>query len=195
MIYLGLTGSICMGKSTTAKLFFQEGVPVYDADASVHTIYSKGGSAVEPVGGLFPNVVVDGEIDRVKLREVVMKDRDALKRLEEIVHPLVGLEQKKFRERVEKTKAVCAVLDIPLLYENGGERSCDYVVVVTASAKIQKARFLERKGVTENDLESFLAKQVPDSVKRQKADFIINTEFGIGFARDSVKAIVKLMRR
>ncbi len=195
MIYLGLTGSICMGKSTTAKLFLEEGVPVYDADASVHAIYAKGGSAVEPVGAMFPEVIVDGKVDRTKLREIVMNDRTALKRLEQTVHPLVGLEQIKFREHVENSDAVCAVLDIPLLYENNGEKNCDYVIVVSAPAEVQKARFMEREGVTEEDLNGFLAKQLPDAIKREKADFIINTSFGLEYARDNVRAILELMRR
>ena len=195
MIYLGLTGSICMGKSTTAKLFAAEGVPVYDADASVHTIYAKGGSAVGPVGEMFPEVIVDGQVDRAMLRERVMKDRGAMKELEQTVHPLVGKEQLKFRERVEKSNAFCAVLDIPLLYENRGERSCNFVVVVTAPAEIQKTRFLERPGVTEKDLEGFLAKQLPDKLKREKADFIINTSFGIEYAQDCVGSILSLMQR
>lgn len=195
MIYLGLTGSICMGKSTTAKLFVEEGIPVYDADASVHTIYAKGGSAVKPVGDLFPDVIVDGQVDRTKLRDIVMKDRDSLKRLEQTVHPLVGLEQLKFRQQVENSDAYCAVLDIPLLYENKGEKNCDYVIVVSAPAEVQKARFLEREGVTEGDLNGFLSKQVPDSIKREKADFIINTSFGLEYARDNVRAIVNLMHR
>ena len=195
MIYLGLTGSICMGKSTTAKLFLDEGIPVYDADASVHTIYARGGSAVEPVGKMFPEVIIQGAVDRTKLREIVMNDRDSLTRLEQIVHPLVGLEQVKFRKKVENSDAFCAVLDIPLLYENKGEHSCDYVIVVTATPELQKARFLERDGVTEDDLEGFLAKQVPDAVKREKADFLINTSFGVEYARDNVRAIVELMRR
>ena len=195
MIYLGLTGSICMGKSTTAKLFLDEGIPVYDADASVHTIYARGGSAVEPVGEMFPDVIIEGAVDRTKLRDIVMNDRDSLTRLEQIVHPLVGLEQRKFRKQVESSDAFCAVLDIPLLYENKGERSCDYVIVVTATPELQRARFLERDGVTEDDLEGFLAKQVPDAVKREKADFVINTSFGVEYARDNVRAIVELMRR
>lgn len=195
MIYLGLTGSICMGKSTTAKLFVDEGIPVYDADASVHAIYARGGSAVEPVGEMFPDVIIEGAVDRTRLREIVMHDRDSLTRLEQTVHPLVGQEQVKFRKQVESSDAFCAVLDIPLLYENKGERSCDYVIVVTATAKLQKARFLEREGVTEEDLEGFLAKQVPDAVKRRKADFVINTSFGVEYARDNVRAIVRLMRR
>ena len=195
MIYLGLTGSICMGKSTTAKLFVEEGIPVYDADASVHTIYAQGGSAVEPVGALFPEVIVDGKVDRTKLREIVMNDRDSLEKLEQVVHPLVGLEQKKFREQVENSDAVCVVLDIPLLYENSGEKNCDYVIVVSAPAEVQKARFMEREGVTEEDLNGFLAKQLPDAIKREKADFIINTSFGLEYARDNVRAILELMRR
>ncbi|MEL6782369.1 MAG: dephospho-CoA kinase, partial [Pseudomonadota bacterium] len=161
MIYLGLTGSIGMGKSATAAMFREEGIPVYDADAAVHAIYARGGSAVGPVGALFPEVIEDGAVDRAKLRERVLGDADALKQLEAAVHPLVGLEQLKFREQAEASDAPCAVLDVPLLYETGGDTRCDYVVVVSAPQDIQRQRVLERGGMTEAEFEAILAKQTP----------------------------------
>lgn len=195
MIILGLTGSIGMGKSATATLFREEGVPVYDADAAVHSIYAKDGAAVGPVGDAFPGVVVDGAIDRTRLREAVLGDPDALKRLEGIVHPLVGQTQLSFREEALASGAPCAVLDIPLLYETGGDQRCDYVVVVTAPAEVQRARVLERGEMSEADFEAILAKQTPDAEKRARADFIVSTAHGFDFARDQVRAILALMIR
>lgn len=195
MIILGLTGSIGMGKSATAELFREAGVPVYDADASVHEIYAKGGLAVGPVGAAFPGVVIEGAIDRTLLRERVLQDPDALKRLEGIVHPLVGETQRRFRTEAEAAGAACAVLDIPLLYETGGDARCDYVLVVTASAEVQRERVLARPGMTGEAFEAVLKKQVPDADKRARADFILNTGFGFEFARDQVRAILSLMIR
>ncbi|MEL6245417.1 MAG: dephospho-CoA kinase [Pseudomonadota bacterium] len=195
MIYLGLTGSIGMGKSATAAMFREEGIPVYDADAAVHAIYARGGSAVGPVGALFPEVIEDGAVDRSKLRERVLGDADALKQLEAAVHPLVGLEQLKFREQAEASDAPCAVLDVPLLYETGGDTRCDYVVVVSAPQDIQRQRVLERGGMTEAEFEAILAKQTPDAEKRARADFIVSSAHGFDFARDHVRAIIALMIR
>ncbi|MEO0713552.1 MAG: dephospho-CoA kinase [Pseudomonadota bacterium] len=195
MIYLGLTGSIGMGKSATAAMFREEGIPVYDADAAVHAIYARGGSAVGPVGALFPEVIEDGAVDRAKLRERVLGDADALKQLEAAVHPLVGLEQLKFREQAEASDAPCAVLDVPLLYETGGDTRCDYVVVVSAPQDIQRQRVLERGGMTEAEFEAILAKQTPDAEKRARADFIVSSAHGFDFARDHVRAIIALMIR
>jgi len=195
MIYLGLTGSIGMGKSATAAMFREEGIPVYDADAAVHAIYARGGSAVGPVGALFPEVIEDGAVDRSKLRERVLGDADALKQLEAAVHPLVGLEQLKFREQAEASDAPCAVLDVPLLYETGGDTRCDYVVVVSAPQDIQRQRVLERGSMTEAEFEAILAKQTPDAEKRARADFIVSSAHGFDFARDHVRAIIALMIR
>ncbi|MEL6474625.1 MAG: dephospho-CoA kinase [Pseudomonadota bacterium] len=195
MIYLGLTGSIGMGKSATAAMFREEGIPVYDADAAVHAIYARGGSAVGPVGALFPEVIEDGAVDRAKLRERVLGDADALKQLEAAVHPLVGLEQLKFREQAEASDAPCAVLDVPLLYETGGDTRCDYVVVVSAPQDVQRQRVLERDAMTEAEFEAILAKQTPDAEKRARADFIVSSAHGFDFARDHVRAIIALMIR
>ncbi|WP_321487905.1 dephospho-CoA kinase [uncultured Hyphomonas sp.] len=195
MIILGLTGSIGMGKSATATLFRDEGVPVYDADAAVHQLYEKGGAAVDPVEAAFPGVKVEGAIDRTLLRERVLNDAAAMKQLEGIVHPLAGAAQQDFREAARKSGATFAVLDIPLLYETGGSGYCDYVLVVSAPPDVQRKRVLSRPGVTEETFEAILARQVPDAEKRAKADFILSTAHGFEFARDHVRAIVALMNR
>ena len=195
MIVLGLTGSIGMGKSATATLFRDEGVPVYDADAAVHQLYQEGGAAVAPVEAAFPGVQVGGAIDRSLLRERVLNDSVAMKQLEAIVHPLAGQAQQKFREAAREGGAAFVVLDIPLLYETGGTGYCDYVLVVTAPAHVQRERVLSRPGMTEEAFEAILARQVPDAEKRAKADFILSTAHGFEFARDHVRAIVALMNR
>ncbi|MEM0985688.1 MAG: dephospho-CoA kinase [Pseudomonadota bacterium] len=196
MIILGLTGSIGMGKSATAEMFREAGAPVYDADAAVHAIYAPGGSAVAPLESAFPGCLNDeGGIDRAKLRARVVSDPDAMKRLETIVHPLVGLTQMTFRQDALATGAACAVLDIPLLFETGGNQRCDYVCVVTAPADVQRQRVLDRGEMSEADFEAILAKQTPDAEKRARADFIINTNFGFNFAREQVRAIMALMIR
>ncbi|MBO6584374.1 MAG: dephospho-CoA kinase [Hyphomonas sp.] len=195
MIVLGLTGSIGMGKSATADLFREEGVPVYDADAAVHALYAKGGAAVAPVEAAFPGVMVDGAIDRMALRTHVLDDAEAMRKLEGIVHPLAGDAQKQFRDKAREDGARFVVLDIPLLYEAGGYAYCDYVAVVTAPADVQRERVLSRPGMTEETFESILARQMPDADKRAKADFIISTAHGFEFAADCVRAIVSLMNR
>ena len=196
MKILGLTGSIGMGKTATAEMFRDEGVPVYDADAAVHEIYAAGGSAVAPVEVAFPGVVgTDGGIDRAVLRERVLNDPAALKKLESIVHPLVGATQLTFRKTAMESGAPCAVLDIPLLFETGGDARCDYVAVVSAPAEIQRQRVLAREGMTEEAFEAILGKQMPDVEKRARADFVLSTAFGFDFTRDHVRAIIALMIR
>lgn len=195
MIVLGLTGSIGMGKSATADLFRDEGVPVYDADAAVHALYAKGGAAVAPVESAFPGVTKDGAIDRAALRARVLGDSTAMKRLESIVHPLAGAAQQQFRKDAADFGAVFALIDIPLLYETGGDAYCDYVLVVTAPAQIQSERVLSREGMTEDTFSQILARQMPDAEKRARADFILSTAHGFDYARDQVRAIVALMNR
>lgn len=195
MILLGLTGSIGMGKSATAAMFADAGVPVYDADAAVHSIYAEGGLAVEPLGERFPGVVVDGAVSRQRLRDIVMEDPSAMKDLEAIVHPLVGETQVRFRRDSIHAGAALAVLDIPLLYETGGDQRCDYVAVVTAPPEVQRARVLARNEMSESDFEKIVAKQTPDAEKRAKADFVISTAFGFDFARTHVNAIIDLLTR
>lgn len=196
MKILGLTGGIGMGKSATAGLFADDDIPVYDADAAVHALYAADGAAVAPVEDAFPGVIGDdGGIDRAKLRERVVGKPDDLKRLESIVHPLVGGAQFGFLNRAKETGAPCCVLDVPLLFETGGNQRCDHVIVVTASAETQRQRVLDRGTMTEAEFEAILEKQMPDADKRARADFIINTGFGFAFARDQVRAIIALMIR
>ena len=161
MIKLGLTGSIGMGKTATAEMFRELGVPVYDADASVHALYARGGAAVAPLEEAFPGVVIDGAVDRSLLRERVVGDAEAMRKLESIVHPLTGAAQVEFLKQAEADAAAFVVLDVPLLFETGGDKRCDYVAVVTAPAELQRARVLARGSMSEEAFESILAKQTP----------------------------------
>ncbi|MBS7543610.1 dephospho-CoA kinase [Ancylobacter oerskovii] len=189
MFRLGLTGSIGMGKSTTAGLFRELGVPVHDADAAVHAIY--GDEGVAPVEAAFPGVGVDGRIDRVKLGARVLHDAEAMKRLEAIVHPLVRRREQAFLEKARLASAPLAVLDIPLLYETGAEARVDAVAVVSAPTAVQRERVLARPGMTEEKFRAILARQVPDSEKRRRADFVIDTGSGIEATRKEVAALVR----
>jgi dephospho-CoA kinase len=189
MIVLGLTGSAAMGKSATAKMFADEGVPVFDADAAVHALYT--GAAVAPVGAAFPGVVVGGRIDRDSLAANVLNNPDALKKLESIVHPLVRAEQDNFRAEAEQKGAPLVVLDIPLLFETGGDARVDATVVVTAPAEVQRSRLLERPGMTAEKIEGMLARQMSDSEKRRRADFVIDTSRGFDAARAEVRSILR----
>ncbi|MEZ5946062.1 MAG: dephospho-CoA kinase [Hyphomonas sp.] len=195
MIVLGLTGSIGMGKSATATLFRDEGVSVYDADAAVHELYQAGGAAVDPVEAAFPGVKAGDAIDRIRLRERVLNDSAAMEKLESIVHPLAGKAQQDFRLAAKAAGEPFIVVDIPLLFETGGTGYCDFVLVVTAPADVQRERVLSRPGMTVDAFEAILARQVPDAEKRAKADFILSTAHGFEFARDHVRAIVALMNR
>jgi dephospho-CoA kinase len=188
MIILGLTGSIGMGKSTTAKMFAEAGVPVHDSDETVHRLYA--GKAVPLVEAAFPGTTASGSVDRNLLAGRVLGDAAALKKLESIVHPLVRAEADDFLNRTAAAGAPIAVLDIPLLFETGGRDRVDKVVVVTAPAEIQRERVLARPGMTEEKLASILAKQVPDADKRKLADFVIDTGNGLDAARAAVKAII-----
>jgi len=194
MILIGLTGSIGMGKSTTAAMFREAGVPVYDADAAVAELYSKGGAAVGPVGEAFAGVVRDGAIDREALRRQVLGDPEALKRLNAIVHPLVGRGRAGFFEAAEAAGADMVVLDIPLLFETGGDRNVDAVVVVTCPAETQRERVLAREGMSAERLAAILAQQTPDAEKRARADFVVDTGQGLEAARAQVAAIIAAMR-
>ncbi|TPI43566.1 dephospho-CoA kinase [Mesorhizobium sp. B2-9-1] len=188
MILLGLTGSIGMGKSTTAKMFAEAGVPVHDSDETVHRLYS--GKAAPLVEAAFPGTTKAGAVDRVKLAEKVLADPAALKRLEAIIHPLVRADADAFLATHRAAAAPLAVLDIPLLFETGGRSRVDKVVVVTASPEVQRARVLARPGMSEEKFSSILARQVPDAEKRRQADFIIDTGHGFDAARKAVEAIV-----
>ncbi len=187
---VGLTGSIGMGKTETAKMFARLGIPVYDADAAVHALYEPGGAAVDAIAAAFPGTVRDGKVDRVALSKAVTADKGALARLEAIVHPLVAREQQIFLERAARAGAEMVVLDIPLLFESGGHARMDAVVVVSAPAEVQRARVLAREGMTEDKLDHILARQMPDAEKRAKAHFVIETDKGFEHAFQAVKNVV-----
>ena len=194
MILVGLTGSIGMGKSTVAQMFVDAGVPAYNADDAVHAMYRPGGAAVAPVGAAFPGVVADGAIDRELLSKAVLNNPEALQRLEAIVHPLVGGMQMAFLQAAREADAELVVLDIPLLFENGGEKRVDVTVVVSAPADVQRARVLERAGMTVEKFESIFAKQMPDAEKRARADFVIDTGASQDDTRAQVKAVLDALR-
>ncbi|MGC6534726.1 MAG: dephospho-CoA kinase [Parvibaculales bacterium] len=194
MYLIGLTGSIGMGKSLTASLFAEEGVPVYDADAAVHALYAKGGAAVAPIGALVPQAVVDGAVDRAILGQHVLKDADKLKQLEAIVYPLAGASQSSFLQDAMAKGAAQAVLDIPLLFETGGDGFVDCTVVVSAPYELQKQRVLARPGMSEERLADILAKQMPDADKRQQADFIVDSSVSVEDAHRQVRAILQAVR-
>ena len=190
MILLGLTGSIGMGKSTTTAMFADLGAVVWNADDAVHHLYAPAGAAVGPVGEAFPGVVVDGAVDRTRLAEALGKDETAFRRLEAIVHPLVAQGRAADLEAARTAGVKLAVLDIPLLFETGGDRAVDAVVVVTADPAIQAERVLARPGMTRERFDAILARQMPDAEKRARADFVIDTGRGLEAARDEVEAIV-----
>lgn len=191
MWILGLTGSIGMGKSATAALFGAEGVPVHDADAAVHDLYAN--EAVAPVEAAFPGVTRDGVIDRPELSRRVLKDADAMKRLEAIVHPLVRARETAFLTKARAAGARLVVLDIPLLLETGSARRMDAVAVVSAPADVQRDRVLARPDMTEERFALILRKQMPDAEKRRRAHFIIDTGRGFDAARHQVRGIVRAL--
>ncbi|MBA4803624.1 MAG: dephospho-CoA kinase [Brevundimonas sp.] len=190
MIVLGLTGSIGMGKSTTTAMFADEGALVWNADAAVHRLYARGGAAVGPVGEAFPGVVVDGAVDRTRLAAALGGDDAAFRRLEAIVHPLVARGRVEDLAAAEARGVRLAVLDIPLLFETGGDAAVDAVVVVTAPPEVQAARVLARPGMTRERLDAILARQLPDAEKRRRADFVVDTSQGLEAARAQVREIV-----
>lgn len=194
MLLIGLTGSIGMGKSETAKMFRDFGVPVYDADAAVHKLYEKGGKAVELLRAAFPSAIVDDAVDRKVLSRCVLGLPEEMKKLEAIVHPLVGEVQMEFLTDNLKAGAPMVVLDIPLLYETGGEKRVDVVVVVSAPYDIQKTRVLARPDMDEAKFAAIHAKQVPDEEKRKRADFIVETDKGLDHARAQVAAIIEALK-
>jgi dephospho-CoA kinase len=194
MIILGLTGSIGMGKSTTAQMFIAEGVPVYDSDAAVHALYAQGGAAVAPVEAAFPGVVVDGAIDRTRLSQRVLGNPEALKALEAIVHPLVGADRAGFFADAVGKGADIVVLDVPLLYETGGDRKVDKVVVVSAPADLQRQRVLARPGMDAAKFEAILARQTPDAEKRARADVVVDTGQGLEHAHQQVRDLLSRLR-
>jgi dephospho-CoA kinase len=188
MIILGLTGSIGMGKSTTAKLFAEAGVPVYDADATVHRLYE--GEAVPAIEAAFPGTTADGKVDRARLSARVVHDPAAMKQLEGIVHPMLGASRQKFLDDVEQSGAPVAVVDVPLLFETGGEKRVDAVVVVTTTPEIQRQRILARDNMTGEKLDAILARQLPDAEKRKRADFVVDTSHGLDPVRARIRDIL-----
>ncbi|HEY0282895.1 MAG TPA: dephospho-CoA kinase [Rhizomicrobium sp.] len=187
---VGLTGSIGMGKSETAKMFARLGLPVYDADAAVHALYEPGGAAVAEIAQAFPGSVKNGRVDRGELARQLGADRAAFARLEAIVHPLTAAAERAFIERARAEGAQLVVLDIPLLFETGGKARMDAVVVVSASPQVQRARVLAREGMSEERLDGLLARQMPDAEKRAQADFVVETDQGLDHAFSQVKKIV-----
>lgn len=190
---IGLTGSIGMGKSTTAQLFRDEGIAVFDSDAIVHELYQ--GAAVEPIAHSFPQVLENGVINRAKLADIVLKNPQALKQVEEIVHPLVWSERDKFFKANQETGANLVVYDIPLLFEKGVDSSVDVIVVVSATSETQKARVLARPGMTVEKFEALKSKQMSDLEKRARADFIIDTSLGLESARQQVHEILEKLNQ
>ena len=188
MRILGLTGSIGMGKSTTAKLFAEAGVPVYDADAEVHQLYE--GEAAPAIEAAFPGTTVNGKVDRPKLSARVVHDPAAIKQLEQIVHPMLGASRKKFFADAEAANAPVVVLDIPLLFETGGEKRVDAVVVVSTFPELQRERVLARGTMDEAKLDAIIAKQTPDAEKRKRADFVVDTSHGLEPVRAQITHIL-----
>ena len=193
MFILGLTGSVGMGKSVTARFFAEEGVPVHDADAAVHRLYA--GDAVAPIEAAFPGTTTGGKVDRVKLANRVLNDPAALLKLEGIVHPLVRREEERFLAEAKKLGAPIAVLDIPLLYETGAEKRCNAVVVVSAPPDVQRERVMARPGMTAEKFAAILAKQVPDAEKRRRADFVVDSSLGFDAAQQQVRDILAQIRK
>lgn len=188
MFILGLTGSLGMGKSATAKMFAEQGVPVHDADAAVHQLYES--EATPLIEAAFPGTTAGGKVNRDKLAQRVLGDTAAIKKLEAIVHPLVRNAEERFLTEAERKGATVAVLDIPLLFETGGDKRCDAVVVVSAPPDVQRARAFERPGMTEQKFAAVLAKQMPDADKRAMADFVVDTSKGFDAARAQVRDIL-----
>lgn len=194
MLKLALTGSIGMGKSETSKMFAALGIPVFDADSAVHELYAVGGAAVALIEEAFPGTSVNGAIDRDLLSKCVLSDADAIARLEAIVHPLVRDAEQCFLDTALTDGADIVVLDIPLLFEIKGEHRAHRIVVVSAPADVQRRRVLERPGMTVEKFETILAKQLPDREKRERADFIIETDKGLDHAREQVNRLVDRLR-
>lgn len=187
MIRIGLTGSIGMGKSTVARMFGELGAHVWDADAAVHRLYAKGGAAVEAIAAKFPEIVMNGEVDRAALAAAVLSDPAELKQLEDIVHPLVAADRTVFSAEAAAAGAPAAVFDIPLLFENGSEAFFDAVVVVSAGEATQRDRVLARPGMTAPKFEAILGQQMPDAEKRARADYVISSDQPMDAMFDDVR--------
>ncbi|MFK7944003.1 MAG: dephospho-CoA kinase [Paracoccaceae bacterium] len=191
MTVLGLTGSIGMGKSTTAAMFADAGVPVWDADAVVHRLYGPDGAGADAISTIAPYAVGPDGVDRGKLRAAILEDPGLLKKIEVLIHPLVGQDRAGFLSEARARGEKLVLCDIPLLFEGGNEKHLDKIVVATAPADIQRQRVLARPGMTEEAFAAILAKQVPDAVKREKADYLIDSSQGMDHARAEVAKIIK----
>jgi len=194
MKIIGLTGSIAMGKSETSKMFAAQNIPVFDSDAAVHKLLGQNGAAVEKVGRRFPGAVTEGKIDRQRLGQDVFEDDGALKALENILHPMVKNLRDEFLSDAQSNNQPIVVFDIPLLFEKGYEKECDFIVVVSAAESVQRKRALERPGMTEGRFLSILSNQMPDEEKRRRADFIVQTDMGLDYAEKQVANILKIVR-
>jgi dephospho-CoA kinase len=194
MIILGLTGSIAMGKSKAAEVFLRKGVPVYDADAAVHRLLSKGGRAVLRIGEIFPEVIIAGAVDRKALGTIVFADSAKLRLLENIIHPLVREEEKNFLAAARRRRVKVVVLNIPLFFETGGERRCQATIVVTAPAFVQEGRALRRPGMSREKLKGVRRNQMPEEEKRKRADFIVQTGNGYRFTWTNILKILEWAR-
>ena len=194
-IVLGLTGSIGMGKSTTAKMFAERGVPVWDADTAVHSLYARDGAGVAAIRKLVPEAIVDGAVDRSALKREISQSADVLTKIEEFIHPLVAADREVFISGCRNDRCAVALVDVPLLFETGSEKQVDAVAVVSTTAELQKARVMERPGMTEAQFEMILAKQLPDAEKRKRADFVINTTTLQSANRDVDRVLAELVGR
>ena len=193
-LQIGLTGSIGMGKTTISNQFIKLGFPLFDADREVHKLYSVNGAAVPRIQEFYPDVIVDGAVDRNRLSEKIMKDGSVLTVLERIVHPLVVESRSRFYEQACSENRLMVIYDIPLLFENINKYQVDYTIVVTASPEIQKERVLNRPGMTEEKFQTILSKQIPDEIKRQKADFLINTDYkGYSEAKSQLAKVIEII--
>lgn len=195
MKVIGLTGGIGMGKSTAAAAFRRSGIPVFDADASVHRLQAPGGAAVRAIAAAFPGTVVDGVLDRARLRAIVLRDADALTRLEGILHPMVRAEERAFLARARRAGHRLAVLDIPLLLETGGDRRVDFVVVVSAPRSVQEHRVSLRRKMSREDAAAVIARQMPDAEKRRRADIVINTGLSRHHALRALRRTIAELRQ
>lgn len=194
MITLGLTGSIGMGKSTVAAMFAEEGAAVWDADAAVHRLYAVGGAGVEQIRSITPDAIIDGAVDRGALRAAILADQTLLKKIEGVIHPLVGLDRKTALEKAQGEGRLVAVLDIPLIFETGATKAFDAIVVVSAPADVQRERVLARSNMTAEAFEAILAKQTPDQEKRDGANFIVDTSGSFEASRDQVRQVMDWAR-
>jgi dephospho-CoA kinase len=195
MIVAALTGSVAMGKTETARLFAARGIPVFDSDAAVHALYSRGGEAVPEIERLVPSAVQDGSVDRQRLAAEVVAHPDLLEAIENIVHPMVRARQQRFLEEARRAGSDIVVLDIPLLFETGGEKSVDKIIVVSAGDELQRQRAMKRSGMTVQKFEYLMSKQIPDAEKRARADYVIDTSVSIEDAKRQVDQVIAELKR